>query len=200
MVVQPATAARNNVIYLAWSNSTSLAFGDPTGGSNVLFVRSNDGGSTWTSPIMVNPDVSTDLHHVMPALAIDTDANDVHVSYYTQHVNRTVDLDMANSHDRGATFPVDRTVRVTSTSGNLPPTNIPIPTASNPFAATNYDRQIAVCYALGEYQSVTSANGTVYVGWGDTRNTITEPVNALDPISGQTHAQQDVLFQKIKVQ
>ena len=200
MVVQPATAARNNVIYLAWSNSTSLAFGDPTGGSNVLFVRSNDGGSTWTSPIMVNPDVSTDLHHVMPALAIDTDANDVHVSYYTQHVNRTVDLDMANSHDRGATFPVDRTVRVTSTSGNLPPTNIPIPTASNPFGATNYDRQIAVCYALGEYQSVTSANGTVYVGWGDTRNSITEPVTALDPISGQTHAQQDVLFQKIKVQ
>ena len=54
--------------------------------------------------------------------------------------------------------------------------------------------------ALGEYQSVTSANGTVYVGWGDTRNSITEPVNALDPISGQTHAQQDVLFQKIKVQ
>jgi len=32
MVVQPATAARNNVIYLAWSNSTSLAFGYPTGG------------------------------------------------------------------------------------------------------------------------------------------------------------------------
>src|SRR5262249_58064515 len=106
---------------------------------------------------------------------------DVHVTYYTQHSNRTIDLDMTNSHDRGATFPSDRTARVTSTSFDLPPTNIPIPSPSNPFVATNYDRQIAVCYALGEYQSVTTANGSVYLGWGDARNLITEPVNALDP-------------------
>ena len=92
------------------------------------------------------------------------------------------------------------TVRVTSTSFNLPPTNIRIPTAFNPFAATNYDRQIAVCYALGEYQSVTAANGSVYVGWGDARNLITEPVNSLDPISGQTHSEEDVFFQKVKAQ
>ena len=107
---------------------------------------------------------------------------------------------MANSHDGGNTFPTDRTLRVSSTSFNLPPTNIPIPTAANPFAATNYDRQIAVCYALGEYQSVTTNNGTVYAAWGDTRNQITEPVNALDPISGKTHSEEDVFFQKAKAQ
>jgi hypothetical protein len=111
-----------------------------------------------------------------------------------------VDLDMANSHDRGNTFPVNRIARVTSTSFNLPPTNIPIPSASNPFDATNYDRQIAVCYALGEYQSVITANGFVYAAWGDMRNLITEPVNALDPISGQTHSQEDVLFQAVSAQ
>ena len=71
-------------------------------------------------------------------------------------------------------------------SMNLPPTNIPLSNAPA-FAATNYDREIAVCYALGEYQSVTTAKGTVYAGWGDTRNQITEPTNSLDPISGQTH-------------
>jgi hypothetical protein len=32
------------------------------------------------------------------------------------------------------------------------------------------------------------------------RNLITEPVNALDPISGQTHSQEDVFFQKVKAQ
>jgi hypothetical protein len=200
MTLQPAPAARNGMVYLAWSNSTSPLFGDPHGGSNVLFVRSDDGGTTWTDPVMINPAVDGDKHHVLPALAIDNDPNDVHVTYYTQHSNTTVDLDMANSQDRGASFPSERTARVTSRSFDLPPTNIPIPSASNPFAATNYDRQIAVCYALGEYQSVTTANGSVYAAWGDMRNLLTEPVNALDPISGQTHSQQDVFFQKLKAQ
>jgi hypothetical protein len=57
-----------------------------------------------------------------------------------------------------------------------------------------------MCYALGEYQSVTTANGSVYVAWGDMRNTITEPVSPLNPISGQTHSQEDVFFQKVKAQ
>jgi BNR repeat protein len=198
MTLQPALAARNGVLYLAWSNSTSLVFGDPAGHSNILFVRSNDGGRTWSTPTIVNP-VTTDIQHVLPALAIDVDPNDVHISYYTQHSNGSLDLDMANSHDGGVSFPTDRTVRVTSTSFNLPPSNIPLSNAPN-FSATNFDRQIAVCYALGEYQSVTTANGSVYAGWGDMRNLITEPVNALNPISGQTHSQQDVFVQKVMAQ
>ena len=200
MTLQPATAARNGVVYLAWSNSTSLSFGDPAARSNVLFIRSDDGGKTWTDSTTVDPDGADDKHHVLPALAIDQDPNDVHVTYYTQHSNNTIDLDMANSHDRGASFPPERTVRVTSTSFDLPPTNIPIPSAAQPFATTNYDRQIQPCYALGEYQSVTTANGSAYASWGDMRNLLTEPVHPLDPISGQTHSQQDVFFQKVKPQ
>jgi len=200
MTLQPAIAARNGKLYLAWNNSTSLSYGDPAAKSNILFTTSQDGGATWAAPLVVDPLLSTDIQHVLPSLAIDEDPNDVHISYYTQHSNGTVDLDMANSHDGGSSFPAGRTVRVTSTSFNLPPTNIRIPIASNPFQATNYDRQIAVCYALGEYQSVTTANGSVYVGWGDARNLITEPINSLDPISGQTHSEQDVFFQKVKAQ
>ena len=151
MTLQPSLAARNGVLYMAWNNSTSLLFGDPAGKSNILFMRSPDGGRTWTAPAIVNPVVANDAHHVLPSLAINTDPNGVHVSYYTQHSNGTLDLDMANSHDGGASFPADRTVRVSSTSFDLPPTNIPIPSASNPFATTNYDREISQCYALGEY-------------------------------------------------
>jgi hypothetical protein len=198
MTLQPAAAARNGVVYLAWSNSTSTSFG-AAAGSNVLFIRSDDGGSTWSAPITANPVVSADRHHVLPSLAIDNDPNDVHISYYTQHEDDTVDVDLANSHDRGASFPSDRMLRVTPSSMNLPPTNIPLSNSPS-FAATNYDRQIAVCYALGEYQSVTTANGSVYVGWGDTRNSITEPISSLNPISGQTHPQEDVFFQTVKAQ
>lgn len=197
MILQPALAARNGVLYLAWSNSTSQVFGFIPN-SNVLFVSSNDGGRTWSAPLQVNPS-DGNIAHVLPSLAIDSNPNSVHITYYTQHSNGTIDLDMANSHDRGVSFPASRNARVTSTSMNLPPTNIPLSDGPD-FAATNYDQLIAVCYALGEYQSVTTGNGTVYAGWGDTRNQITEPTNALDPISGQTHSEEDVFFQKVKAQ
>jgi hypothetical protein len=198
MTLQPSAAAFNGAVYLAWNNSRSLQFGSQAG-SDVRFLRSNDGGQTWIPAVRVNPDVATDLHHVLPSLAIDPSGVGVHISYYTQHSDGTIDLDMANSLDRGDTFPDNWTVRVTSTSFSLPPTNIRL--SDGPvFSATNFDRQIAVCYALGEYQGATQANGSVYVGWGDMRNLFTEPVNALSPISGQTHSQEDVFFQKVKAQ
>ena len=80
-------------------------------------------------------DLATDIQHVLPALAIDRDSNDVHITYYMQHSNRSIDLDMANSHDGGNSFPPERTVRVTSTSFDLPPTNVPL-TNSPSFSAT----------------------------------------------------------------
>jgi hypothetical protein len=89
-------------------------------------------------------------------------------------------------------------VRVTSTNFVLPPTVIRLTAAPTPTAS--YDRLIVPGYSLGEYLSVKSANGSVNVLWGDARNSVTEPVNALDPLSGQTHSQQDVMFQKVKAQ
>jgi hypothetical protein len=198
LVTQPAFAARNGVLYLAWNQSTSPVFGDPNAGSNILFIRSNDGGATWTSPIQVNPANVNDIHHVLPSLAIDNDPVIVHVAYYTQHSDESVDVDLANSLDQGKTFPVSRTVRVTSTNFVLPPTVVRL--GAGPTPTTNYDRTINSAYSLGEYLSVASANGTAYVLWGDCRNTVTQPVNPLDPLSGQTHAQQDVFFQAVKAQ
>jgi hypothetical protein len=197
VITQPAVAARNGMVYLAWSNSSSQILGDRTAGSNVMFILSEDRGNTWSAPVQVNP--STDLHHVMPALAIDQDPNDVHITYYTQHESRMIDLDMANSHDRGHTFPTDRVARVSSTSFALSPSNIPL-TGAPYYYSTNFDAVWPSCYSLGEYQSVTTSNGAVFAGWGDTRNLITEPINSLDPISGQTHSQPDVFFQKVKAQ
>ncbi len=120
--------------------------------------------------------------------------------YYTQHGDGSVDVDLASSGDRGNTFLADGSVRVTSTSFSLAPTNIPLPTATNPFNTTNYDRQIQQCYDLGEYLSIRAANNMLYTLWGDGRNTVKQPVNSLDPISGQVHPQEDVFFQSLKIQ
>jgi hypothetical protein len=46
----------------------------------------------------------------------------------------------------------------------------------------------------------SSAAILLYALWGDCRNSVTHPINALDPLSGQTHPQQDVFFQAVKAQ
>jgi hypothetical protein len=113
-----------------------------------------------------------------------------------------VDVDLANSHDRGDSFPSNRTLRVTSTSFALPPTvNRVFPSSPTNFATNNYDANVAAGYALGEYMSVKAANGSVYVLWGDCRNSVTEPPNPFIPfLSNLTHSQQDVFFQEVKAQ
>lgn len=168
--LQPTIAARNDVVYLAWDQSTSPFFGDPNSNSNVMFLRSSDGGKTWTSPLQVNP--SGDQHHVLPSLTIGDDPQSVHVVYYTQHSDGAIDVDMANSHDRGDSFPANRTARITTSSMMLPPTNIPVPTVTDPFATINYDRIFSPCYALGEYLSARVANGRVHVAWGTRATTL----------------------------
>jgi hypothetical protein len=196
LILQPAFAARNGVLYLAWSNSTSLVFGDPSAGSNIMYMRSEDGGLSWTTPIQVNPAVGSNVQHVLPSLALDAGPNGVHVAYYTQHADGTVDVDLANSLDRGDSFPNNRSIRITSMPFALAPSNIQL-TANT---STNYDRTIQPCYVVGEYLNVKSANGALHLLWGDGRNSVTEPVNSLDPLSGQTHAQTDVFYQKVQAQ
>src|SRR6185503_20176851 len=102
-------------------------------------------------------------------------SGDIYISFYTQHADGTLDLDIASSRDRGKSFPFHGTSRVSGASFALPPTNIPLPVALNPYQTTNYDRNITQCYALGEYQSARSAHGLVYALWGDSRNTVRQP-------------------------
>jgi hypothetical protein len=211
ILTQPTFAASNGVLYLAWSNSTSTFFGDPTGHSNIMFVRSDNGGQTWSHALQVNPTKTTDVHHIEPALTLSDQfvssnqwahalSHAVHILYYTQHTDGSIDVDLVSSDDGGNSFQQDGLARVTSTSFGLAPTNIPLPTATNPFNTTNYDRQIQPCYDLGEYLSIRAADNTLFALWGDGRNTVTQPVNSLDPISGQKHPQEDVFFQALKIQ
>src|SRR5262249_47157341 len=210
LITQPAFAARNGHLYLAWANSRSGVFGDGNG-SDILFMWSNNGGKSWKGPIQVNPAVQKDLHHVLPILAINEEPSDdqltVYISYYTQHRDGTVDVDMASADqdDNAFTFTA---VRVTTTPSGLAPTNIPLPTADDPFNTVNFDFAYVSCANLGEYMSARVANGISYVMWTDSRSMITEPTDQcrqslnldLHLPRCKIHPQQDIFFQAVPAQ
>lgn len=198
LTIQPALAVEDGNVFLAYNNSDSPFFGDPSSGSNIFLIHSTDGGRHWSLPQQVNPRVAGEPRHVYPAIALESGGEKVDVSYYTQHLNGSVDLDLVSASQDDERLEVSDPIRVTSHSFNLTPTNIPIPTAAQPFRTTNFDRNIVACYNLGEYVGLFNNHGTVYAVWGDNRNLVTEPTNALDPISGVTHGQADTFFQKVR--
>ena len=194
---QPALAVSNGNLFLAYNGSDSPFFGDPSSGSNIFLLRSTDGGQTWIGPQQVNPSVAGEPRHVYPAIALESAGQQVDISYYSQLADGSVNLDLVST-GVSSNFALGNVTHITGQSFNLAPSNIPIPTGAQPFRTTNFDRNIVACYNLGEYVGLFNNNGNVYAVWGDNRNLVTEPVNALDPISGQTHSQADNFFQRVK--
>ncbi|XXX72432.1 sialidase family protein [Sorangium sp. So ce134] len=199
LIVQPTLAARGGVVYLAWSASTSERVGEADSGSNIFLVRSDDRGRTWTLPIPVTSTAGENIHHVLPAVTVGKQPSDVHIVYYTQNRDRSVDVEMASSFERGESFGDGDRQHVTDTSFRLAPTNIPLePPVDDSFLTTNFDRVVRPCYCLGEYLDVTSERRKLRSAWGDLRNLIREPRHPENPISGRKHSQADVFFQAFR--
>ncbi|WP_437643655.1 sialidase family protein [Sorangium sp. So ce362] len=200
LIVQPALAALRGVLYLTWSASTSETVGEAGSGSNVFLIRSDDRGGTWTPPIPVTSTAGENIHHVLPAVTIGNRQSDVHIVYYTQNRDRSIDVEMASSFEYGASFGDGDRQQVTDTSFRLSPTNIPLDVpVDDVFPTTNFDRVVRPCYNLGEYLDVTSERRKLHSAWGDLRNLIREPRHPENPISGEKHSQADVFFQTFRV-
>jgi hypothetical protein len=205
VITQPAIAVSKGVLHLAWTNSTSNIFGEQNSGANILYINSEDDGKTWTQPKIVNKPGAATQRNVIPAISIGRFAgetgipflkstNDVHIMYYTQEPDGLLNVNLAHSSNRGKSFPENKVQSLSTSRFALAPTNIPLPTAANPFATTNYNRLLSQCYSLGEYASIATGFGVVHALWADSRKTLQQPVSPLDPISGQIHPTEDVYF------
>lgn len=193
---QPSFAAAGGHLYLTWSQSTSPSFGDDSAQSNVMLLYSDDDGAMWSAPQQVNPATPTDIEHVMPTLVADRD--ELHLAYYTEHSDGTLDVEIVNLGEERCSLPVGHTTQVNSRSFTLPPANIPAPTPRLPFATLNYDFFSAPCMGLGTRFGMTMSRGRVYAVWADSRNLMTEPTHPLDPLSGRTHPQVDIFFREAR--
>ncbi|MET0713440.1 MAG: post-COAP-1 domain-containing protein [Mycetocola sp.] len=168
-------------IYVVWAR-------DPAGtvdNSDVLFSRSADGGTTWsTTPIQLGATTATDQFE--PFVAVGG-RGVVSVAWYDRindaANNLNIDVYKAFSTDGGMTFGAAE--RVTNQNFGVPGVN---PTFLNP----NFDNRVRNCY-MGEYIGVAADADNFYYLWGDNRNTITNtawPTGRPDP---------DVFFESERV-
>lgn len=130
--------------------------------SDVLLVKSTDGGATWSAPVRVNDD-APGKSNFMPALDIAPDGR-VDVAFHDRRddpANRLLTVYLASSSDGGATWANAR-VGEAQFDGNLG-----IHQGGFPF--------------IGDYIGVASTLDHAYPAWADTRTGRSEVFAALVP-------------------
>lgn len=163
----PQAAVTSNGIYVTFNDK------GPTGDkADVFFVKSTNGGTTWSAKQKLNDDVTT-RDQWQPALAVTPDGNHVGVFWYDRR------LDAANSL-------IDRYGVIGDVSGSTVTfgSNFRITDQSFP-AVVGQDSLIVGSY-MGDYDVAVADNSGFYITWGDNR------------LADSAHARQpDVRFAKI---
>lgn len=115
MDVDRSAGPHRGTIYIAWSDNRN---GDP----DVLLVRSEDGGSTWSTPIRVNDDpLGNGADQFFPWLAVDPEGRVV-VTYFDRRRfggQRPYEIWGAISRDGGRSFDTNFLVSDTESDGSL---------------------------------------------------------------------------------
>ncbi|MDE3057175.1 MAG: exo-alpha-sialidase [Bacteroidota bacterium] len=157
-----------NEVYVAWSDSR---YG--TGGSDVLFVKSTDGGTTWTSPINVANNLAAGYvnDQFFPWMSVDPGGR-INISFYDRRDdpnNVYANVYIAQSVDHGGTFLSN--VKVTDMAFNL---------ASDSTWGGSF---------IGDYTGIATSSKYAYPLWTDTRNTnqdiYTYPIDVLTYYANQ---------------
>jgi hypothetical protein len=189
----PAAAVQNGRLVIVLDDSTSQIQGLPTDQSQILALYSSDGGNSWHPPFIVSPVTSNDPHHVLPAVALTSDAKTAYVGYYVQGSDEKVRTELATLKVGNNGLQFLGTKALSSVSFDLEPNNVPSPFPPLKSESTvNFDQLISAGYALGEYMGVAvDANGNPMASWGDCRNLWVSPANGLYP---GVHPQTDVFF------
>ena len=146
--------------------------------ADIFFTQSTDGGATWSAPVRVNDDATTN-DQWQPALAVTPDGTRLFVGFYDRRLdptNNLIDTFGAIGSISGATVAFGSNFRVTDQS-------FPVVRGQDPVVNSTY---------MGDYDQAVADNDFFYYTWGD---------NRLPNPNFPAHAHQpDVRFTKIPVQ
>src|SRR5262249_28485182 len=130
----------NGNIYAVWDTMIS-------GNGNAVIVSSNDGGDSWTSPMLINDD--TPGLHFYPTVSVDS-LGRVNVFFYDRRekpVKTITNLLYAQSSDGGASF--DPNIRVTDTPSLWVVTSEGAPNYGDYINSVSVGTKACVAYADG---------------------------------------------------
>lgn len=145
----PTLAVDQNTgnLYVAWND-----FG--TGDADILFVRSTDGGQTWSAPQRVNDDpLGNDFHQFFPWLAVAPNGS-VYAGWFDSRLDPNpyvapliYDEYVAVSTDDGLTFSPNARISTVSADSSI-----------------GFDGGF-----IGDYSGIAATDTFVYPAWVDTR-------------------------------
>jgi len=135
--------------------------------TDIMFVKSTDGGNSWTSPLQVNNDATT-KHQFFPWMTVDQVTGKIWMVFYDRrnHNDYATDVYMAVSEDGGETF-------------------INFKVSDMPFLPSNN-------YFFGDYNNISAVNDVIRPIWTVLDNGLMSINTAIvDPMA--VKAEQDVM-------
>ena len=102
VISDPTVAAYGDILLVAWSDYRE-------GAARIYYVRSIDGGKTWSTPSGQRLDTATvpsDFHHVMPQMVVDHLGvfGCVYYEFGPKPTKNLIDVVLSLSFDQGQTF------------------------------------------------------------------------------------------------
>jgi len=143
----------NGRLYMVYTDTPSLSSPNATN----IFVRfSDDNGTTWSAPVKVNDD-NTSNSHILPAIAVDQTTGDVAVTWYDARNsvnNNTLQIFGAVTDNGGLSF------------------------GSNfQISAGTIDCRVDGLFDCGDYDKMTFSDGEFWRTWADDSNSTLDNPN-----------------------
>ena len=135
-----------------------VVYNDDTTGAdrgNIYFTQSSDQGATWSAPVQVNDDTTTN-DQWQPAISVKPNGTELFIGWYDRRLdpsNSLIDTFGTVGHITGSSVSFEPNFRISEVS-------FPVNIGQDPVVNPSY---------MGDYDTASADNGNFFYTWGDNR-------------------------------